>query len=55
MSATAIPTRRPAATGRPPQPRVPYAGLFQEAAYENGQPYALETDEDDDAEDGLPR
>ena len=44
--------RRPATAQqpRPELPSVPWQGLFLEAAYEGGQLYALEPDEDDDGD-----
>lgn len=44
MTAPAMP-RRPVTALHPP---VKWQGLFQEAAYEDGQPYAETVDEDDE-------
>lgn len=47
MATPTLPDRRPA---RREPPQVPYRGLFREAAYEDGQPYGQdgEDEEDDD-------
>jgi len=49
-----MPTQRPVTTRgpRPELPRVRWQGLFQEAAYEDGQTYAQPDDEDDEDDDG---
>ena len=43
-------TRQPVTSPqpRPEATRLPWQGLFQEAVYEGGQPYAIEGDEEDD-------
>ncbi|MFF1358713.1 hypothetical protein [Streptomyces sp. NPDC058297] len=51
MPVRTMQSRRPVATVRPrlELPQVPYQGLFREAAYEDGQPFAQ--GEDDEAPD----
>lgn len=52
MSAPAIPRRPVTALPTPAdRPRIPWQGLFQEAAYADGQTYAQPDDEDDDGDE----
>ncbi|MFC9498390.1 hypothetical protein [Streptomyces sp. NPDC056982] len=55
MTDPTITTRRPVTSCHPRSelPHVPYQGLFREAAYEGGEPYAQGQEEGD--EEPLPR
>lgn len=53
MSAPTMPPRRPVTTVRPrPQlPQVPFQGLFKEARYEDGSPYADLAEDDTEGDE----